>query len=315
MVSFIKGFRFMSKKRILPSMAFCLGVLWTVSSYAGQLTLQDEKVIVRFDDHLQNAAREIVGLYPSVRAELKKTLGWEADFRPEIVLMGDNASFRKVSPSDLITALAVPKEDLIVIDYAKMGVHPFTIGVTLKHEMCHLELHHHIVGEKLPRWFDEGICQWVTGGFAEIINEGNRSVLREAVLSKQIMSIERLTDSFPVDGRDLLLAYEESRSIVDYIQEKFGVSGIRGILAQMSQGDDLETAVRKSLLISTDELEKQWRSSISRKKLWPSFIRDNLYEILFSFAAMITVCGFFRALRRRLKYKDEDEEYRDEGDT
>ncbi len=305
----------MSKKRIFSSIVFLLGVLSAVSSYAGQLTLQDEKVIVRFDDHLQNAAKEIAGLYPSVRAELKKDLGWETDFRAEIVVMKDSASFRRVSGSDLVTAFAVPKEDLIVIDYSKMGVHPFTTDVTLKHELCHLELHHHIAGERLPRWLDEGICQWVTGGLAEIISEGSRSVLRDAALSNGLISIERLTQNFPSDGRDLLLAYEESKSIVDYIKEKFGVSGIRGILDQMGRGDDLDDAVRKTLLISPDELEKQWRSSISRKNLWPTYMRDNLYEILFLFAALSTVCGFFRALRKRQKYKDEDEEYRDEGDT
>lgn len=305
----------MSKERIFSSIVFLLGVLSAVSSYAGQLTLQDEKVIVRFDDHLQNAAKEIAGLYPSVRAELKKDLGWETDFRAEIVVMKDSASFRRVSGSDLVTAFAVPEEDLIVIDYSKMGVHPLTADVTLKHELCHLELHHHIAGERLPRWLDEGICQWVTGGLAEIISEGSRSVLRDAALSNRLISIEGLTQNFPSDGRDLLLAYEESKSIVDYIKEKFGVSGIRGILDQMGRGDDLETAVRKTLLISPDELEKQWRSSISRKNLWPTYLRDNLYEILFSFAALSTVCGFFRALRKRQKYKDEDEEYRDEGDT
>jgi hypothetical protein len=305
----------MSKRGILLSIFFFLALPLIGHSYAGNHAVGNEKVVVRFEDRLQNPAEEILTLYPAIRAELTKDLGWETNFRPEIVLMRDSASFRKVSPSDLVTALAVPKEDLIVIDYSKMGVHPFTIGVTLKHEMCHLELHRHIAEEKLPRWFDEGICQWVTGGFAEIMNEGNRSVLREAALSKQVISIESLTDRFPADGRDLLLAYEESRSIVEYIKEKFGVSGIRGILEQMSRGDDLEHAVRNTLPISLDELEKRWRASLSQRNLWPSYIRDNLYEILFSCAALITVCGFFRVLRKRREYKDEDEEYGDEGDT
>ncbi|MFI5296405.1 MAG: peptidase MA family metallohydrolase [Thermodesulfovibrionales bacterium] len=305
----------MSKKRIIISMIFLPGVLWTVFSYAGQLTLQDEKVIVRFDDHLRNAANEILQLYPSVRAELRKDLGWETDFRPEIVLMKDSASFRKVSGSDLVTAFAVPGEDLIVIDYSKMGVHPFTIDVTLKHELCHLELHRHITREKLPRWLDEGTCQWVTGGLAEIISEGGRSVLRDAVLSNRLISIEGLTRRFPSDGGDLILAYEESRSIVEYVKEKFGVSGLRGILERMSRGDDLEAAVRNALSISLDELERRWRSSIAMKNLWPSYIRDNLYEALFLFAALITICGFFRFLKRKREYKDEDDGGGEEGGT
>ncbi len=298
----------MPKKRIILSLLFLPGVLWAVFSYAGPLTLRGEGVIVRFDDRLQNPAKEILQIYPSVREELKKDLGWETDFRPEIVLMKDSASFRKISGNELVTAFAVPDEDFIVIDYSKMGAHPYTIEVTLKHELCHLELHRHIAKEKLPRWLDEGTCQWVTGGLAEIISEGGRSVLRDAVLSNRLISIEGLSRGFPSDGRDLLLAYEESRSIVEYVKEKFGVSGLRGILERMSRGDDLEDAVRNGISISLDELEKRWRSSVSRKNLWPSYVRDNLYEALFLFAALITVCGFFRFLKRRREYKDEDDE-------
>lgn len=305
----------MAKIEIVSSVLFFLIVFLPGTTSAGKSAIGDEKVIVRFDDRLQNAAKEILRLYPSIRAELKKDLGWETDFRPEVVLMKDSAAFRKVSGSELVTAFAVPEEDLIVIDYSKMGVHPFTIDVTLKHELCHLELHRHITREKLPRWLDEGTCQWVTGGLAEIISEGSRSVLRDAVLSNRLISIEGLTQSFPSDGRDLLLAYEESRSIVEYVKEKFGVSGVRGILEQISKGDDLEYAVRKSLSISTDDLEMQWRSSISRTNLWPSYIRDNLYEALFLFSALITVYGFFRVLKRKREYKDEDKGEGEEGKT
>lgn len=305
----------MLTKRIILSMIFLPGMLWAAFSYAGQLTLQDEKVIVRSDDRLQNPAKEILQIYPSVRAELKNDLGWETDFRPEIILIKDSVSFRKVSGSELVTAFAVPDEDLIVIDYSKMGARPYTIEVTLKHELCHLELHRHIAKDKLPRWLDEGTCQWVTGGLAEIISEGGRSVLRDAVLSNRLVSIEGLTRSFPSDGRDLLLAYEESRSIVDYVKEKFGVSGVRGILERMSRGEDLEDAVRNVLSISLDELEKRWRSSVSGRNLWPSYIRDNLYEALFLFAALITICGFFRFLKRKREYKDEDDEDGEEGEN
>jgi hypothetical protein len=141
---------------------------------------------------------------------------------------------------------------------------------------------------------------------------GNRSTLRDAALSHRLISFEGLAERFPVDGKDLLLAYEESKSIVEYIKKEFGVSGVRGILGHMSQGEDLENAVRKSLLISPDELEKRWSSSIVERTFWVSYIGDNIYEILFLFAALITVYGFFLMLKRKREYKDEEEEG-DEG--
>jgi hypothetical protein len=278
------------------------------SSYGEKHTLVDRTVIVSFDDPLQNAALEVLKTYPAIRAELLKDLGWSTDFRPEIVLIKDSATFRRVVGSGLVTALAIPQKDLIVVDYSKMNVHPFTLTTTLKHELCHLELHHHIAQSTLPRWLDEGICQWVTGGLAEIMTEGNHSILREAALSNRLIRFEGLAERFPDEGRDFLLAYEESKSIVEYIKSEFGISGVQSILKHLSQDDNLENAVQKGLLISLDELEKRWRLSISEKTLWFSYISDNLYEILFLSAALITIYGFFRTLKKKREYKEEDED-------
>lgn len=302
----------MSRRLIFSCITLFLTTFLLGNSYAERRTIDDERVIVSFDAPLQNAAAEVLKVYPAIREELAKDLGWRTDFRPEIVLVRESASFRRTSDSDLIVARAISREDLIVIDYSRMNVQPFTLGTTLKHELCHLELHHHIAADDLPRWFDEGICQWVTGGFAEIMTAGNRSTLREAALSNRLISLEGLTERFPSDGRDLLLAYEESKSIIEYIEKEFGVSGVRSILEHLSRGDNLEEAVRKGLLISAGELEKRWRSSITKKTSWFSYIGDNIYEILFVFAALITVYGFFMVLKKKRAYKDEEEE-EDEG--
>ncbi|MGC2062531.1 MAG: peptidase MA family metallohydrolase [Thermodesulfovibrionales bacterium] len=298
----------MTIRPVLLTAVFLCAMLPAVAPCAGMRSMSDAQAIVRFDPPLKGAAEEVLRIYPAVHSELLKELGWETAFRPEIVLLKDHASFRKSSGSDLVTALAVPHEDLIVIDYSKMGTHPFTLGVTLKHELCHLELHHAISAERLPRWFDEGICQWVTGGFGEIIGDGSRSGLREAVLSKRLVSIEGLATRFAGDGRDLLLAYEESRSIIEYIKKKFGVSGLRKILEQMRNGDDLESAVRNGLGVSLDELERQWRASLSPGTAWLFYLRDYLYEILFLAAALLTICGFFRVLKKKRDYKDDEQE-------
>jgi len=298
----------MSGKGIVSCALLFLSLLLIRPSYAGQQTLADERVVVRFDDPLLNAAKEVLRVFPNIRAELERDLGRATASRPEVILIKDSVSFRKTAGNDLVTAFAIPQKNLMVIDYARMHVHPFTLGTTLKHELCHLELHHHISDGRLPRWLDEGICQWVTGGLAEIMTDGSRSVLREATLSGRIIGIEGLAQRFPAGGRDLLLAYEESKSIIEYIEKEFGASGIRGIVKHMAEGDHAEDAVRKSLMISLDELEERWRSSLVEETSWFSYVGDNIYEILFLFAALLTLCGFVRMLNRKRAYKDEDEE-------
>lgn len=137
-------------------------------------------------------------------------------------------------------------------------------------------------------------------------------MLREAVLSGRIVSIDGLAGRFHAGGRDLLLAYEESRSIVEYIEKEFGPSGLRRILAHMGKGDHLEEAVRKGLMISLDELEQRWRSSLIEEASWLSYIGDNVYEILFLFGALITIYGFFRMIKKKRAYKDDDEDHGEE---
>jgi hypothetical protein len=304
----------MSGRGIVSCVLLFLSVWLTGPSYAGQQTLAEERVVVRFDEQLLNAAKEVIRVFPGIRAELERDLGWATAFRPEVILIKDSVSFRKAAENDLVTAFAIPQKNLVVIDYARMHVHPFTLGTTLKHELCHLELHHHISDGKLPRWLDEGICQWVTGGGAEIMTDGSRSVLREATLSGRIIGIRGLAERFPAGGRDLLLAYEESRSIIEYIEKEYGASGIRGIVKHMAEGDHPEDAVRKGLMISLDELEERWRSSLVEKTSWFSYIGDNIYEVLFLFAALMTLYGFVKMLNRKRAYKDQDEEPWEEDD-
>ena len=87
----------------------------------------------------------------------------------------------------LVVAFAVPQRNLIVIDYSKMITHPLSLETTLKHELCHILLHEHIKTEILPRWLDEGLCQWASGGIGEIIMDQKRSRLNRAAFSREFI--------------------------------------------------------------------------------------------------------------------------------
>jgi hypothetical protein len=296
----------LQKKNIFLYIFFIMALL-TLPSYAEDKTFEDEKVIVKLEGTFETLATDVLKSYAGILTELAGDLGWQTDFRPEIILVNSN-SFKKAAGSDLVMAFAVPREDLIIIDSSKMNEYPFTFRATLKHELCHLKLHHHIAQDILPRWIDEGICQWVSGGLSEVMADGNRTVLKEAILSKRLMSIKQLAEGFPSDGRAMILAYEESRSIIEYTEKEFGSSGVRRILENMSKGDSLEDAVQKSISISLDELEKRWKSSLINRTSWVSYVGDNIYEILFVLGALMAIYGFIVILKKKKEYKDRDED-------
>lgn len=277
--------------------------------YAEQTGIvQTNEVIVLFEEPLRLAGKEVADIYPGLKRELEKTLGLRLDFKPKVLLINERKTFERMAGSNLIVAFAVPQKRLVVIDYSKMHTHPFTLRTTLKHELCHLLLGHHIRRAHLPKWLDEGVAQWVSDGIAEIIMDQKRSVLKEATLSGDYIGMDHLTESFPDDRESLLLAYEESKSLVEYVNSKFGKDGIRTILNHLKDGDEVDVAIQKGLSIPLDELERRWHHHLRKSTTWFTYLARNLYGILFFLAAVITIYGFIRLLIKKRRYEDLDED-------
>ena len=275
---------------------------------AQPLVLQNDDMIVAYEPSLEGAAGEILRLYPDLKQELEKIFAWSLDIRPQVVLVKNTRTFQKLSGNELFVAFAVPEKNLIVIDYAKMNLRPFSLRITFKHELCHLLLHRHISNHRLPRWLEEGICQWVSDGIGEIFVDKSWSGLDAAIMADRVLHLRKLTKKFPRDKPSLVLAYEQSKSVVNYIDRQYGKGAILDLLGHLKNGEFMEGAAMKSLGISTDELEKDWLGHLESTPRWLVYLADNLYGILFFVAALLTVLGFIRRIMHRKVWESEEEE-------
>jgi hypothetical protein len=266
---------------------------------------QSVDLVVLFEKPQKAAAEEVLHIYPQAKKDLKKVFGWNLSFKTTIVLTNNRERFRQMSGNSLVVAYAIPQKNLMVIDYTRTNTDPLSLATIMKHELCHLALHHRITKTRLPRWLDEGVCQWVSDGIAEIVMSRKRSLLDGAVLSEQLFSIRSLSEDFPQSEDSLLLAYEESKSLVEFITQEFGRGGLLELLNHLAAGDDIEAAVRRSYSVSLEELERRWQSHLRRKTTWFTYLANNLYGFLFFFAALITVGGFVRVLINKKRYRDE----------
>jgi hypothetical protein len=278
-------------------------------TYAQRDLLEGKEILIIFDDGLRPVAEKTAVLYPAAKAELEETIGWKIDLKPGIVLIKDNNTFQKMSGSRLVVAYALPDKGIIVIDYSRMMTDPFTLDATIKHELCHLLLHEKIGSENLPRWLDEGVAQWASGGLADIVME-KRSVLDEAFRQNRMIGLKYLSEGFPNDGNMLMLAYAESKSFIDYMAQEKGAQGILTLLNLLKDGDEIDSAIMKTFAVSFDELEKGWHYDLEKSTIWISLLINNLYEILFFLAALALVYGFFRAWRRKRQYEEDDKDGR-----
>ena len=127
-----------------------------------------------------------------------------------------------------------------------------------------------------------------------------------AVLSKKLIRLERLSWSFPQDRRSLLLAYEESKSFVEYIGTEYGRNGILNLLQHLKDGYEIDVAVQKSLSVELDELERRWHGHLRDKITWFTYLARNLYGFLFFLAALITVAGFVKLVIKRRRMEEDD---------
>ena len=293
----MKGFLVLSKSFL--SFIF-LSLILLNPLPAENKVLQTGEVTVIFEERQEVAAVEVAKVYPLVKSELTENLGWSVDFKPTVLLDRGGETIKRNTGSDIFVAYAVPQRNLIVLDTSRVYAKPFSLESTLKHELCHLLIHRNI--ENPPRWLDEGVCQWASGGIAEFMTEDGKRALQNAAVSGRLISIRELV-SFPPE--DIILAYEESKSIIEYIEKEFGKQGVLRILAYLKEGYSLDDSLQKGLSVTTLELDEKWQAYLKKRRGWFPYLSRNLYGILFFFAALITVYGFMRMLKKKKEQLDE----------
>jgi len=273
--------------------------------------IQGSELMVRFETTLKGIAEDVFDLYPRIKSNLEKTFGWEMPFRPTVFLIQNKEYFQRLTGNKLIVAFAAPAENLIVIDCSRLHIRPHRLDQILKHEMVHLILHHNIRSVHLPRWLDEGVAQWLSEGVAELLEAPQRSFFEEALLSGKYIPLRDLKYSFPIDKKNLMLAYEESRSFVAFISDRYGDNRIFEILEHLQKGNEIHTAFHASLDASPEEIEDRWIMQQRRQTTWFIFVAGHIYEFLFLAGALLTVIGFIRFLIKKRNYRDEDDEDND----
>ncbi len=282
--------------------------LLSASDAGAAQVLETPAVEVLFDAGLDERAKDLAQHFPEVRRALEEIFQWEFYRIPTIYLVKHRDDFLAMAPNPLTVAFASPERDLIVIDHSRMITHPFALETTLKHELCHILLHQHIGRARLPRWLDEGLCQWVSNSIGEMLQGQKQSALNDAMLSYGRMSLGQIRYRFPEDRQRRLLAYGAAKGIAIYMIQRYGKPRVIDLLHLMGNGEEIEGAIQQTLSISLDSLETQWHNTLKRKTTWFTFLGHYLYEILFSLMGLLTIYGFIRSRIRKSRYRDEDED-------
>jgi len=298
----------------LINWAAILGILATLfllphhgAGATDHLVLENDGLAVIFEEATKTTAGHVVEIYPKIREDLEDLLGWKLRSRPVVRLVANRDTFAQMSGSPHFSAFAVPQRSLMVMFVAPAAAGSLTLSETLKHELCHLLLHDYIQDSLLPKWLDEGVCQWVSGSLGEILSGGGFPDTEIALAARPI-PLRRLTYSFPRDRDLLFLAYEESRRFVEYLTATYGRQGLLAILKHLREGEYIDRAISGALSRSFEALEREWLDSVRRQYVWLIWASRHLYDILFVIAAILTVVAFISLVIRRKRYREEEDE-------
>jgi hypothetical protein len=291
---------------------FLLAVIlafWGLERPQGAVLVQNGRVTISGDPSLKAEADFLYSTIPAIRHDLQNALSWELRSETRIALTSNPKLFEQITGSPLFSAFAVPSQQLVAMFIQPGKTTPALLRGTLTHELCHLLLHENIEDSLLPKWLDEGICQWVSGSLGEILS-GSAVNQNDLEIGRRAIPIRELSDRFPHQGDALLLAYAQSRSFVEYLVRRFGAGGLHRILHGLKEGSAVEMAVGAALGSSLEQLEEEWLETLHGRSAWLSWFGRHFYDLLFFAIALLTVLAAARLLvKRRARFAEmEDEE-------
>lgn len=271
------------------------------------LLLEEPGITILGDGAWEKEGRYLREVFPGIVGELEEALGWKLHTQPRVLLVGRKETFEQMTDNPLVSAFAVPSQGLIALHLSPAGSQRPILRETFSHELCHLLLHENIREDLLPKWLDEGICQWVSGSLGEVLaGEGIETTAMDMVRSP--IPFHGLHRVFPRDRHGMLLAYAQSRSVVEYLNSRFGKEGIQVLLRELREGRPLDQALQTVFGLPWEELEKEWLRTVTGSRAWFLWLSGHLYDLLFFTAAILSVLAFLRTWLRKRKFPEAEEE-------
>jgi tetratricopeptide (TPR) repeat protein len=142
---------------------------------------------------------------------------------------------------------------------ASQGEHPSNWEAVLWHEFCHvvtLSKTHN----KMPRWLSEGISVHEESREDPAWGTSLSPQFRAMILGDALTPLSRLSSAFltPKTALDLQFAYFESSLAVDFLVERMGLPGMKGLLDDLGTGKSVNESLPQWSKMSLDQIDREF---------------------------------------------------------
>jgi len=233
---------------------------------------------------------------------LLKTTGIAIKDTVYVVIAIDPYSFNSAvggEVPDWGAAVAIKERRLIVVKSPRLFPVGKSLNELLGHELTHIALDDAVAGKWLPRWFEEGFCQMMSGEwrFEQDI------LLTQAAWGSGLISLIELESLNRFGGAKASLAYAESYLAVTSLARDLGMDFFPDFFAEYGQSGNFYQAFSKTSGYKYYEWISQWQNQTARKYRFVLFIFDS--RLFFPMLAVVFLLLYVLKLYQVRKKKKE----------
>lgn len=214
-------------------------------------------------------------------------------------------------PARFVAALAFSTRGIIVINGQVRSLSLVDeYRRTLEHEVAHLVIG--TAGPRVPRWYHEGLAQWLS---REPLEPAREAILARWAQSDDLPELDELWSKLDVSHRSMDIFYRQCLSFVNFLSDRFGPQVHARVLAEFARGQGVQASFADATDETLAEVEERWRADLAGRA---SFLR-HIMGFLQPFGLLAALCvgGFWyqmRIRRRALDRMEEQEEWESQLD-
>ena len=240
------------------------------------------------------------------RTRLSELVRHELTYKAEVYIPETADEFGRLTRGilpDWGVAAAFPQRKLIAIKSPEKFNVGRSLPELLAHEYTHLVIDERTGFHSPPRWFNEGLCMYVSAewGWSDNLAMSKAAVFGQLIPLKDIELVNRYTEG------KAHVAYSESFLAVKYMFDEYGINSVNVFLDQIAAGKSVSRALMESTGSNYAEFDQEFKDHLQKRYNISSLFMDTFFFWI-GLALIVVVGTFLRYRKRRQLFKKWEQE-------